>query len=1116
MKKISILALTGLLSLITLDLFSVPAVPWPVEKQLPDGTVASVYIKGDEKVHWMESLDGYTLLYDDAKNIVYATKDADGDLVPSSVHYGKANYTVDELRLVANLDKKLSYSLAQTDILKQIWEIGEEDSPKSTGKSSVLGDKKALCILTSFSNKSMGKTKEQFENLMNQVGYSAGSAKGSVKDFYRENSYGQMDLTVTVVGPYELPNTSSYYGNENNYQAFARAAVQAADDDVDYTQFANENNQLETVHIIFAGYGDEAINNGQQIWSHKWNIMPAVTLDGVRISTYSCSPELRNASGSTLTAIGVICHELCHVFGADDYYDTDGGYWGNEFIATGDWDLMASGSWNGNGDTPAHINMFQKILYEWVDAVELTDPITITNMPNSAENPVAYIIKPYTNNEQYILENRQKLGFDVAVPGKGLIIYHIHNSASSGSINNTSHPQRAYVVAASSSTRIPTSSVSSYGSINSSGAPFASTASRNEFSKDSTPAMFRWNGNNGTTDGVLDKPLTNITQSANGLISFDFMGGLHTPCQPVNNLLAEMTDDVLTLTWEEPTRIADYEDIEFTYSVYCNDVLLTDGLTDLTFTETLTDYGNYNYCVVAVIEDEDCESEAECCSVEYINPYKPVTQLTVEQDGKDIVITWVAPDMEGRPMEIHHYELFRDNESIAELAAGQTEYIDERPEPGTHTYVILTYYDEEVNVSDPVSKRIVVTVFDECAQVPEIVVEQDDDKITLTWNQLDYISSYDVYRNGELMAEGITITEFADELSETGLYEYGIVSYGEECESEPKIVTVDFVYPCDANEIVDFAISQDGNTIRLDWELESTDTRGNVFFTEDFENRLSGWQLTSNDDDEYNWEITGISNRVHSGLSSIMSASSAREDVLFPDNWLISLAIVLGDNSKLSFWRGADEGYLGEHYGVYISTTDRDMESFEILMEETIDTAGWNKQVINLREYAGEEVYIAFRHFNSTDILAVYIDDISLIEQRLPNYNVYENGTLIAEQIEDNFFEKELTETGSYTYEVTYIDYCETEPVGDVIHFTYTSIDDVIAGIKVYPTVTNGTITVETPMNANLTVKDITGRTLDTYLSEGSTIINLDYSPGIYLIMIECDERITTHKIILK
>ena len=57
------------------SLFAVPAVPWAVEKVQPDGTKISVFLKGDEYVNWMESADGYTLMYDSLKYVVYAQTD---------------------------------------------------------------------------------------------------------------------------------------------------------------------------------------------------------------------------------------------------------------------------------------------------------------------------------------------------------------------------------------------------------------------------------------------------------------------------------------------------------------------------------------------------------------------------------------------------------------------------------------------------------------------------------------------------------------------------------------------------------------------------------------------------------------------------------------------------------------------------------------------------------------------------------------------------------------------------------------------------------------------------------------------------------------------------------
>jgi hypothetical protein len=72
----------------TFSLFAVPAVPWAVEKEQPDGTKISVYLKGDEWLNWIECADGYTLLYNSQGYVVYAQTDKRGNLEPSTIRFG--------------------------------------------------------------------------------------------------------------------------------------------------------------------------------------------------------------------------------------------------------------------------------------------------------------------------------------------------------------------------------------------------------------------------------------------------------------------------------------------------------------------------------------------------------------------------------------------------------------------------------------------------------------------------------------------------------------------------------------------------------------------------------------------------------------------------------------------------------------------------------------------------------------------------------------------------------------------------------------------------------------------------------------------------------------------
>ncbi|MDR0506736.1 MAG: M6 family metalloprotease domain-containing protein, partial [Dysgonamonadaceae bacterium] len=622
MKKLSLFFLVGIVCALTNNAWAVPAVPWPVEKVQPDGTKITVLLKGDEKVNWMESLDGYTLMYDSKKYVVYAEQDKNGNLAPSSIRFGK----ITSPDLLKTIKKGLSYSASQKQTLEQIWKVADEPQ-----KAPVTGERKALCVLMGFQDKPFSKQKSEFETLFNQVGLYNSTTKGSVRDFYRENSYGQLDLVVTVAGPYTTDNNMSSYVSNNGNRAFATEAAQKADADIDFNEFAVDG-KLETFHVIFAGYGDEAIGNGNQIWSHKWQLASPIYLDGVRISVYSCSPELRGSSGSNLTYIGVISHELCHVFGAPDYYDTGSvGYSGS-----GKWDLMADGSWNDNGRQPGHINMFQKILYGWVTPTELTSFTEVQNMPPSALNPVAYTIKANTNGELYVLENRQLVGFDASVPGHGLLVWHVHPGALNGNGSNSSHPQQLYPVVASSSYKIPTAAVASYGNINSAGTPFPGSSNNNDFSAKTTPAMFTWVGTGGQT---IAKPLTEITEASDNTVSFKFLDG---PTTPVTNLSPEVTGGNVKLTW----TAADHADV-LGYKVYRDNVLqyTINSKTTTTYTQISVANGTYEYGVSAYYESTESDKVTVNVTVNAgSTTYQlPISDLKGRTTLNKAYLNWTAP-----------------------------------------------------------------------------------------------------------------------------------------------------------------------------------------------------------------------------------------------------------------------------------------------------------------------------------------------------------------------------------------------------------------------------------------------------------------------------------------
>lgn len=519
-------------------LLAVPAYPYPITFTQPNGDTLTVKIMGDERIHWYQSMDGYTLLFDKTGYLTYALLDEEGNLQPSSyIATNIENRDVVINSLLNTIEKYLFYSDIQKQLMLKVWQIEDEIAlqHKIRNDKGLIGEYKTLCALVQFPGKPMTKAKADFDGLMNQLGYT-GNQTGSVRDFFRESSYGKFDLTITLCGIYTAPNESKIYASDARELARWCALQVAAEPDINFSDYdSNGSGMVDGFHFIFAGLGREAGGGDSAIWSHQWSFSPPVSKNGKFIMTYSCSPELLKYTQSItgITTIGVICHEMTHAFGAPDFYDTDYET-GGGFNGTGYWDIMASGSWNGSpgGNRPPHHNMYSKIQFGWVTPMLLEKPVTIVNMPNSKENAVAYKINTPTYDEYYLLENRQQLGFDTEVPGSGLLIYHASNVGTY--CINCNNPQRMYPVCASSTFAFPNSSPTSYGNINSAGCPFPGTSNNTTFDGTSTPRMFYW-----TNTAIKDKPISNITHS-NKLIGFDFMGG---GCPIVNNMSVKYSDD---------------------------------------------------------------------------------------------------------------------------------------------------------------------------------------------------------------------------------------------------------------------------------------------------------------------------------------------------------------------------------------------------------------------------------------------------------------------------------------------------------------------------------------------------------------------------------------------
>ena len=174
---------------------------------------------------------------------------------------------------------------------------------------------------------------------------------------------------------------------------------------------------------------------------------------------------------------------------------------------------------------------------------------------------------------------------------------------------------------------------------------------------------------------------------------------------------------------------------------------------------------------------------------------------------------------------------------------------------------------------------------------------------------------------------------------------------------------------------------QEGYNVRYRTTGGSVDT---ILF-EDFEGGLpSGWTTIDNDGDGYDWyEYTYDEASSHSGTMVMISASYINNlGPLTPDNWLITPQIELGNTLRV-WLNGQDpNGYDKEHFAIYLSTTGNSVSDFTTtLVGETITTHEWTEYTADLSAYAGQQGYIAIRHFNVTDQFQLNVDDFGVYNE---------------------------------------------------------------------------------------------------------------------------------------
>ncbi len=409
MKKIGLLFCACLLSLAA---FAVIASPEPIEVTQADGSVVTVKLVGDEFHSYYTLLDGTPV-----------RRTADNRFVPDA--------SVVEM---SASERQIRKAAQQTQI---------------SGSYPLTGSPKSLVILVNFTDLKFQFKLEDYQKMLNESGYSENNGVGSARDYFIACSDSVFSPIFDCYGPVTVSKDYAYYGKNVGSSSSAHASqmiVEAcnlvADMGVDLTQYDTDNDgRLDNVFVYYAGHNEAEGGPANSIWPHRSVVQTGDRVQGKLIYDYACTSEMRGSSGKSMCGIGTFCHEFGHVLGLPDYYNTENSY----AYTVGTWDIMCSGSYNGNGKTPPSYSAGERFQLGWLKPVQLKEAGAYTLQPLETTNTAYLLAKTDHNlrwadanpNEYWLLENRQNLGWDrhsSSLPGTGMVIFHItYNSNSWGS-----------------------------------------------------------------------------------------------------------------------------------------------------------------------------------------------------------------------------------------------------------------------------------------------------------------------------------------------------------------------------------------------------------------------------------------------------------------------------------------------------------------------------------------------------------------------------------------------------------------------------------------------------------------------------------------------------------
>ena len=437
---------------------AVKAYPYPITVTQPDGTQLTIRLQGDEYHDYKTTEDGFILKANAKGFLTYATINELGETIESKlIAHNIDKRTAEEIEFLKTAPTNESPIVAQQSVRQRV--KAQRLSTVSQRPFPKVGNVKTLVILVSFSDLNYITPTPQvaFNSMFNTVGYNANKGTGSVRDYFMASSYGKFTPNFDVVGPYVLPNNQTYYGADSLSkkdvhleQMVIDACAKASANGIDFSQYDTDNDgYVDNVNIVYAGQSQaEGGDAASTIWPVTSSLSnPNISFNGKLISGYTCVSELKYGVGTTMTSVGVFCHEFGHVLGLPDYYNTF-----NSNYTLDKWDIMDVGSYLNLSCTPPTYSAYDRFYLGYFTPQEINSTSNVTLLPiyqgstiPANTNNQAFLFSATTHNlngkspnpkEFFIVEYRKKTGWDSYLLSEGMLIWHIDYDQTAWDMNS--------------------------------------------------------------------------------------------------------------------------------------------------------------------------------------------------------------------------------------------------------------------------------------------------------------------------------------------------------------------------------------------------------------------------------------------------------------------------------------------------------------------------------------------------------------------------------------------------------------------------------------------------------------------------------------------------------